>query len=318
MTIPADMDKMVEKLNRDLDEIGTEYPKKLENLQAPETIYHYTDDQSFRGIVEHGTLWCTDIFYLNDPSELKYAVFLAMEVLANLTSNGPAEAKLFASEFRRYERGGAEDVAHYFVCSFSSNGDHLGQWRAYADNGRGYAIGFDGRKLETAFTTDNGKPIPEHMTFPVCYDETLLKDIFRRLIEKVIPLISAPAGRHLPNDVVEEYMEMLRIELALQIFRTALFFKHPAYADEHEYRLMQVHQFDKPPTGLKFRSKPYTLLRYREFDWRTPAPEAVKRIVLGPASDPRIAFRFANDCFRAYAPTANHTISRSNIPYRGG
>ena len=70
----------------------------------------------------------------------------------------------------------------------------------------------------------NGKPVPEHMTFPVCYDEALLKVIFRRLIEKVIPLISAPAGRHLANDVIESYMEHLRISLALQLFRTALFF----------------------------------------------------------------------------------------------
>ena len=87
-----------------------------------------------------------------------------MDMLVELTSSGPAEAKLFASEFRRFEAGAEEGVAHYFVCSFSSNGDHLGQWRAYAANGRGYAVGFDGQKLEKAFTTENGKPVPQHMT----------------------------------------------------------------------------------------------------------------------------------------------------------
>jgi hypothetical protein len=40
---------------------------------------------------------------------------------------------------------------------------------------RGYAIGFDGKMLETAFTRLDDGPILEHMTFPVSYDEAKLQ-----------------------------------------------------------------------------------------------------------------------------------------------
>jgi hypothetical protein len=88
----------------------------------------------------------------------------------------------------------------------SIKGNDLEQWRAYANNGRGYAIGFDGRMLETAFSQRDGKPIQEHMTFPVSYDEAKLQDIFRQLIAKVMPLISAPANMSLSSAVIESYM----------------------------------------------------------------------------------------------------------------
>jgi Protein of unknown function (DUF2971) len=42
------------------------------------------------------------------------------------------------------------DVVKFFALSFSATFDELGQWRAYADDGRGYALGFDTEKLEGA------------------------------------------------------------------------------------------------------------------------------------------------------------------------
>jgi hypothetical protein len=132
----------------------------------------------------------------------------------------------------------------------------------------------------------------------------------------VLPLISAPAGRGLSNEAVEEYMLSLRLSLALQVYRTALFFKHPAYAAEEEYRLMQVHPAHQPPTDVKFRSRPHTLLRYREFDWKNAAPDSLTHIFIGPACDARISGRFVDDCLRAYFPTAQPQISLSSIPYR--
>jgi len=38
------------------------------------------------------------------------------------------------------------------ICCFSYEGDLLSQWRAYADDGKGVAIGFDSSQLETAIT----------------------------------------------------------------------------------------------------------------------------------------------------------------------
>jgi hypothetical protein len=313
--IPAELRALIARLDDELEVIGTAHPRSLDAEPTPERIYHYTDDAGLRGILECGNLWCTDPAYLNDPSEIRYGVLIATDMLDSFAVDAPLEVQIFAHDFRRYATH-VENVAHFFVCSFSTKGNDLEQWRGYANNGRGYAIGFDGKMLETAFTSLNGNPIPEHMTFPVSYDEPKLRNIYDQLISKVIPLISRPANMGLSNAIVEAYMQQLRLSLALQVFRTTLFFKHPAYINEQEYRFMQVHPIDRPRPAVQFRSKPNMLLRYREFDWKTTAPDSLREIITGPGTEPRIGGRFVDDCLRAYFPTATPHLSASGIPYR--
>ena len=222
------------------------------------------------------------------------------------------EGRIFARDFEHYGIDAVERTAHYFVCSLSRCGDDLGQWRAYGANGRGYAVGFDGKKLEQAFATKDGQPIQGHMTFPVSYDVAKLRQIYKRLIDKVIPLLRLPAGWQLSNEAVEEYMQRLRISLALEVYRTALFFKHRAYASEQEYRLMQVYPADRPPSDVRFRTRPHTLLRYREFDWRSIAPDAMTQISIGPACDSRTSGRFIADCLGAL-PNYHHLCTRQSF-----
>src|SRR6516164_7417977 len=111
-------------------------------------------------------------------------------------------------------------------------------------------------------------------------------------------------------------MQQLRMGSALQVFRTALFSKHPAYINEQEYRFMQVHPVNRPRRAVQFRSKPNMLLRYREFDWKTTAPDSLREIIIGSGAEPRIGGRFVDDCLRAYFPTATPHLSASGIPHR--
>jgi hypothetical protein len=69
--------------------------------------------------------------------------------------------------------------------------------------------------------------------------------------------------------------------------------------------------------NVKYRARPYSLIKYREFDWRKVAPESLKKIVLGPAADPDKAVRFAADCLRHFH-IGSVDISRSEVPYRAG
>jgi hypothetical protein len=41
----------------------------------------------------------------------------------------------------------------------------------------GYALGFETADLEAAFCRSKGKPIPQHSTFPVTYDDAELTQI---------------------------------------------------------------------------------------------------------------------------------------------
>ncbi len=300
-----------------IDAITDPFIQELIDTPAPPLIYHYTNDSGLRGILESGQLWFTDIFNLNDPSELIHGVGHALDILKREASNGPREATAFGKMFADIVAGNVETSAHYFVCCLSKTDRDLGQWRAYADDGRGYAIGFDATVLEQAFVKAEAADATLHSTFPVTYDDTRLRRIYEQLVAETIPVISAPKGMGLDNAVVSKFIRNLSTKLASSCIYVSAFFKHAAYKNEEEYRCLQIYPADRAVPGLKIRSRPYSLVKYREFDWKGGAAESVKVVIAGPAGDQKVAFNFANDCLREYPPAPGITpIKRSEIPYR--
>lgn len=313
------MQDALDKFSCEAGQITASFLKTLESQKPPPMIYHYTDDVGLRGVLEAGQLWLTDIFNLNDPSELNHGFSNAINVLNSMVANGPPESRKFAEHLTAFaQQRGIQGSAHFFVCSFSSCGDDLGQWRAYADNGRGYALGFDTTALENGFTK-GGTPLPNTDTytaaFPITYKDAELAKIHRRIIEKMLSLISLPRGRNLQSAAIDSFMTDLSVSLMTHTVNAALFFKHEAYDNEREYRFLQAYRHDAPPSEMKLRARRYSLIKYKEFDWRSVSAGALKRIVVGPAADHEKASQFARDCLRlCHAETVE--ITRSGIPYR--
>jgi hypothetical protein len=133
----------------------------------------------------------------------------------------------------------------------------------------------------------------------------------------MLALISLPVVKNLQGAAYKAYMAWLYTWLTLYILRVALFFKHEAYDNEKEYRFLEYYGADIVPPNVKLRTRPYTLIRYREFDWRSVAAGALKEIVIGPSADRGKACQFANDCLRLFY-TEPVRISFSTIPYRAG
>jgi hypothetical protein len=314
--VPADLQEGIERFFKDALGVVDAFARKLDSAHPPPIIYHYTDAAGLCGILASGKLWFTDIFNLNDPTELRHGLNTATKLLTAQADEGPRNAKIFANNFMAMVNGGIEEVAHYFVCCFSRAGDDLGQWRAYADNGCGYALGFKGPILDQAFAKPDGIPNPNHSTFPLTYGDDELHKMHGQIIRDVVPLITAPRDRNLSGKAINTYMSELSIALSVPVLQSALFFKHQAYRNEEEYRFLQLFQAG-PVSDLRFRGRPYSLVRYRDFDWRGAAPDALKEIVIGPAADRTLALQFARDCLRAFHPAAqNVTLRRSDIPYR--
>ncbi len=71
-------------------------------------------------------------------------------------------------------------------------------------------------------------------------------------------------------------MAQLTTLLRVHALHAAVHFKHEAYNNEKEYRFLEVHGGDQPPE-VKLRVRRYSLIKYREFDWRTAAAGALKR-----------------------------------------
>ncbi|TLG79021.1 DUF2971 domain-containing protein [Methylocystis sp. B8] len=314
--VPPDMRAKLQKFDHEAGQIIASFVGTIEASPPPSIIYHYTNDVGLRGILETGNIWLTDIFNLNDPSELSYGFSHVVKILNSKAVDGPPPSKLFAQQIEALlVQGGIQAAAHYFVSSFSSTGDDLGQWRAYADNGRGYALGFDAKELEKAFTKESDVPIPNNCTFPITYDDSKLVELHMQLVERMFPLLSLPYGRGLSSEGIREYISELYVLFAIHALRSVLFFKHEAYKNETEYRFLQIHRADVPPPEVKLRSRPYSLVKYREFDWRSAAAGALKEIVIGPAADREKAFQFAADCLRSFHDTVFEPF-HSKIPYK--
>jgi hypothetical protein len=127
--IPQALRLELDRFDSEADQIVRSFVGGLETVPPPAMVYHYSDASGLRGILESGQLWLSDIFSLNDPSELKHGISYVTEMLKERAAYGTAEAKGFAEHFEHFFLTGLEKTAHYFVLSLGSNGDHLAQWR---------------------------------------------------------------------------------------------------------------------------------------------------------------------------------------------
>ena len=111
-------------------------------------IYHYCDATALLNILKTRRVWATSTKYLNDTTEL-LAFSADMRMHADRhrkTAAGEALSDIvdfywIASDMRQTQTIGMDR----FACCFSTDGDLLSQWRAYGNDGRGYAIGFEPR-----------------------------------------------------------------------------------------------------------------------------------------------------------------------------
>ena len=303
--IPSGVQQPVNQFVGETEKIIKSLRDALGKEPVPPVIYHYTDDSGLRGIIQSGRLWLSDVFSMNDPSELNHGFCIFLDILkANAVSH---DAQLFVKRLLSFRnRIGIEKSGNYFTCSLSKACNDLGQWRAYADNGRGYVLGFGTTQLEVAFTQAGKAGFAE--TTSLVYDDARLKQIHSEIAGKLFQFLSLPCAT--PSDLADWYTQ-----LTLKAMEAGLHFKHPAYVNEQEYRFLEVHPIEKPVPDLKFRSRPYSLVRYREFDWRTSAPNALQQVIIGPAADRQKSLQFASDCLRSFhSPMV--PITYSDIPYR--
>ena len=219
-----------------------DFADAVSHTAIPDRIYHYTNDLGIRGILESKMLWLTDIFDLNDPSELRHGLTHSSNILSRLASTRSPECRVLASIFDEFARTGVVDTGYYYCCSFSTDGDELGQWRAYADDGRGFALGFNAKLLEADFGKTNKNP----STFPVTYDDDKLSTIQEKLSIVALEALELPDSGYLKDDWGREYSTLIGTILSSNSIYASLFFKHHAYKNESEYRFIDVFGIHDP------------------------------------------------------------------------
>lgn len=114
----------------------------------PAHLYHYTSSDGLAGLLESRRAWATHAGFLNDSSEVVYAYGLIEGVFQSLmTAYNWERTRRFLTDARA-QAGPFVPGYQSFVFSLTELDDDLGFWRAYADRGRGVAIGFASARLQ--------------------------------------------------------------------------------------------------------------------------------------------------------------------------
>lgn len=312
--IPRDILQRLAACREDLARITAELDAHQRAQAAPNPLYHYTDGAGLLGILQTGRVRMTDIFGLNDPSELRHGMEFAATVLREQTIGAHPAVLKVTQHFGETMQTHLQRFAHFFVACFSQDGDDLGQWRAYGANGRGFAIGFDGPGLEKLFAAQRAN----NTTISINYDDNRLKDVTERMAGIVLPMYRLPLGRGLSGPVIRRFLTEASTGFSFELLRAALLFKHEAYKNEREYRFLQVRGRDDPLTDVQVRVRESALIRFVEFDWKTGISRLLRRIVIGPSAPAGEAREFVERCLELSGFARDSVqIVGSAIPCRG-
>ncbi|MBV9378878.1 MAG: DUF2971 domain-containing protein [Alphaproteobacteria bacterium] len=283
-------------------------------------LYQYTDWKGLCGIIESQSVWFTDYRHLNDPSELAHGVDVADDVLTALAHGADRRVGLFLQMVGDLlipkNFVGSLD---FFTASFTKQRDDLSQWRAYGNNGRGFALGFSPRMFEVV---DGAGLEPNEISFlgPVLYDRQAIFARHQRAIAAAASIFLAAAEAHgglmADKRVGIPFIRRMADELiASPLIWNCITSKHIGYESEREVRLVLMGQTCKLAPYVRTRLRGSERVPYVAHPFRVQEPGAIFEIVVGPsaASD---AKERVDQMLKSHG-LANVSVTRSEIPYRG-
>lgn len=279
----------IQKLDKEMELLESQWNAELFKLygQPPELLYHYTNTDGLLGILNSNTLWCSNSTFLNDASELAYALDVVSFQIDRKKKeyNNPIFTKILENLFSFYN-GMFES---YIVC-FSEEGDLLSQWRAYGEGGNGYAIGFDATQVQylkpfSAFGNAIIRKVEYNLERQMGLVGYILDGIYS-LFERM------SSSLRLKEDVLTEKFVLCLSWLFADL---VLFFKHPSFAEEKEWRIIHLlsphvenHNYFN---NLEFRSTCGRIVPFVELNLfpplsQYPAQLPIVKLVHGPTLNP--------------------------------
>jgi hypothetical protein len=248
---------------------------------APDRFYHYSDTRGFQGIVTSRELWLHDAYFSNDYTEHRLVLEKAVSRLKDL-AKGPRDSR-FCEKLEASLRGVS---IHPYVCCFSSEPDLLSQWRAYSDDGAGFAIGFSAAGIERLCVSHLNRQTPisfQPVEYDPCKQEVQLKE-----------LLAKGLARHLqrfPGEGADYRYEGLEIATAhSEVWSLAAICKNRGFCEEKEHRLVVMPKakgFPPPPidtSDMCFRVRGQYLVPYFPISFEA---EDIIEIRLGPKNHER-------------------------------
>ncbi|MFQ2014891.1 hypothetical protein ACK336_16845 [Aeromonas veronii] len=270
------------------------------------SIYHYTDLNAVKSIIETRKLRLTDSRYLNDSKELSDGLTFIYDAIENGSWSEISRAQrkraieYIKSEINEYLLYGTEEEP-IFICSFSSKSDLLSQWRSYGM----FAIEFEELDLEN-----------EGFTLRKClYDSDEKRENARQATKEAVLGLESFFQRNDGQFFGDAF------DFVPKLIELASVFKDSGFTEESEIRHAEAVGEKYPKT--MFRVKGNILVPYIE---KEISLSSIKAIHVGPVPDRKMVvnsleqyIRFMWNKYEGEFGWSEHHIEiiESKIPYRG-
>lgn len=234
----------------------------------PGTIYHYCGLTSFRAILESKQLWLSDVHCMNDSTEQTWLINMAMRSLCDPRYQGYLQAITTNFDWM--------DLNPHAFC-FSERPDLLSQWRAYAEDGKGYSIGYSSSWIESQRYL-----YPRHYValWQVEYEEDKQREFLNHYIGDYLTRMKNGGNQ------CEEGMKLI-----LAIYGLSGACKNPNFEEEKEIRLLVMEPrnpnifYENYTQGISekcCRNKGGRCISYFKLDF---PEDAITSIYLGPKNN---------------------------------
>lgn len=249
-------------------------------------LYHYCSTETFVSIVSSRSVRLSSLTMSNDSKEGE----LIKEYLIQVAQG----AGLAPNVLRNFERALEFTYEMFEGLGFclSEEGDLLSQWRGYADDGRGIAIGFNAEYFEKLGDVRKNREDASFTLKQLLYDASKHAQLAAEGFEKLRPLLErgafrTPVGSLLAPLSEEEKEEISKATTSayfvvlgtmLQMFEI----KHLAFAEELEWRLVSFSTKKPDNPQNKFHSRGDKIVPYLEVALEDLGVPIISAVVLGP------------------------------------
>lgn len=265
-------------------------------------VYHYCSPEVFKKIIENKSIRLSDITESNDSKEIVFnndfiKEYLQIKINAFCNKNKinkENKEKLTNIVFNHFNSYFENFYYKAYACCFSFEEDLLSQWRGYAEDAKGFAIGFDLNELKKIGKPDKDDPFSSDIfdLGDVYYSEKDQKSRIKLIINELFKWLSELYLKEGFN--LDKILADVNIVL-LFLYKNCIFYKNVFFKEEKEWRLCFCASSNTKTENIKISNDYYLselsyflrgdrLISYIDLNFEKH-PEIIKHIVVGPKNN---------------------------------
>ena len=265
---------------------------------TPDVVYHYTDINGLKGIIDSGEIWLTDYQFMNDSSEIVHGLRLAKRILKKLQEKNEYSDKEDLFDLWRLTLDTGLQGRICIACFSLDEGDSLSQWRGYGKNNVGLSIGFS---VPASDFWSFRQAILDRVVYDESKQRRLLEDLFHIYLVISEWDNDKKIFDHSGNEITDKDPKRTADLTIYNLYQKLGFFKNEAFSDEREARWVYIEakktyeSLGINPIKKRFRVSDNKIIPYStsndldEINLGMPEKKnkllPIKDIVVGPQKD---------------------------------